>query len=288
MALSLDPVISLTNGGKDVNEDLVNTAGSAAWVLDGGTGYADSPFTGAESDAKWYVDTIDDYLSAHVSESSESLSGILKNAVKYASDEYRETVGDLPREAYLPTATAAIVRLNGETLEYLVLGDCRVLVSKAHTIATVTDSRMQPIEQMAIEAVLETVKQRDVTVGEARELVIDRFERNRKLANTSEGYWVLTINPEAVAHALTGSFEVDEETSVYLMSDGFSAIVDTYNLYEKWADVIEAIDHGESQELVAKMREVEQADSRCISYPRTKPSDDATLFSTAFNKNKDS
>jgi hypothetical protein len=282
MDVGFGSTVSVSDSGKKVNEDLRNTSETGAWVFDGGTGYADSPLTGADSDAKWYVDTLDGYLAEHVDSTDRSLRTVLREGIQHTRREYLDRVDDLPAPEYRPTAAGTVVRLVDGTVEYLVLGDCTLVVSKPNTVARVTDPRMEPIEQMAIEAVVEHVRTQDVSVWEARDAVADRFEQNRALANTAEGYWILSLDPDAVAHSLTGTFQVDDGTTAYLMTDGFSAVVDTYGLFDDWTRAVGELDDGRTDELLAEIRAVERSDDRCLEHPRTKPSDDATVLGIEF------
>ena len=58
-------VISISEPGKSINEDLVNFTKNAVWVMDGATGLWDRNVTGKD-DAEWFVKKFDEYLQEHI------------------------------------------------------------------------------------------------------------------------------------------------------------------------------------------------------------------------------
>ena len=54
------------------NEDKITIIDGAAWVLDGATGITGKRITEKETDALWYVETIDNYLKKYIITSKRS------------------------------------------------------------------------------------------------------------------------------------------------------------------------------------------------------------------------
>jgi hypothetical protein len=64
---------------------------------------------------------------------------------------------------------------------------------------------------------------------------------------------------------------------VLLMSDGFAALIDTYEIYDPASLVSTMLDRGLAA-LAEELRTIERGDAECLRYPRFKPSDDASAI----------
>lgn len=275
---------SLTDGSGPVNEDLFGMSGEYAWVFDGMTGHRDEPISSYETDGKWYVDNMNEILLDLV-DSSSCLPNIAKEAIAQIRKRYLEIApNNIDRGLDVPGATGVIVRRiktsdGPDSIEYFLLGDCTLLVEKEHTTAPISDQRGALKEQEQMEAI-----QRELDAGvsdpwEARNNVEDIFLENKSQINSSGGYWVFGIEPSAVDEALTGRFMTSENLRLHLMTDGFSSLIDTYNIYKNWGEALDAIDNDGPKALMLKIRESESSDPSLRKHPRTKQSDDATLLS---------
>lgn len=271
--------LSFSDAGKAVNEDLAGVAGNVAWVLDGATGHRDTPITSGDTDGQWYVERLDAAFR-DLAAIGAPLDEIAESAVARVRDEFLDAApDDLDRGLDVPAAAGVLVRLIDDEIEYLVLGDCTLLAEKPHTVARVTDRRGAPKEQEQIEAMQ---RQFDAGVDDpwtARDNVEEIFLENKAATNSPGSYWVFSLEPGAVDQALTGAFDLSPELRLHLATDGFTAVVDTYRMYESWERLLGAIRSDGIETIVSEMRELEEGDAALRAYPRTKPSDDATILS---------
>jgi hypothetical protein len=182
----------------------------------------------------------------------------------------------------VPAAAGAIIRREGDSVKYLILGDCTIIIEKAHTIATITDKRSAPIEQELIEGMQSAFETGISDPWDARSQNRELFLTSKAQVNTADGYWIFSLESNAIEKSLTGSFSIDRETTIHLLTDGFSCIQDTYRMYRDWSAVFNKIRDTGVELVVRQMRQLEGTDSDLKAFPRTKPSDDATVLSLTF------
>ncbi|WP_207921580.1 hypothetical protein [Micromonospora sp. KC721] len=92
--------------------------------------------------------------------------------------------------------------------------------------------------------------------------------------NVPGGYWIAEADPKVVEHALAGSCEVGEQTSVAILSDGAARAV-TLGLLS-WPDTMKLLRTEGPTELIALVRQAEAEDPHATRWRRNKRSDDAT------------
>jgi hypothetical protein len=150
-----------------------------------------------------------------------------------------------------------MLRLAEGVAEYLVLADLTILLeTQARSIEVITDGR--------VAASVAGVPTSGPDVG-------DRIAEQRAAdRNRPGGYWVAAADPEAAAHAVTGSVPVAGLRRAAVMTDGASRAADLFG--GSWEDVLSMDAAG----LIADVRFTEARDVACKSWPRFKVSDDAT------------
>lgn len=275
---------SLSRSGKATNEDLFGVAGDYAWVLDGATGHRDQPITSGETDGQWFVEQLDEAFR-EFSHGASGLPELGRRAIERVRERFLTVAPDtLDRGLDVPAAAGILVRrvaVEGgpDETEYLVLGDCTLLIEKEHTVVRMSDNRGGPKEQEQIEAMQREFEDGVEDPWKARERARDVFLTNKSRINSPGNYWVFSLEPDAVDEALTGRFRSTDGTVLHLMTDGFSSLIDTYHVYETWEEAIDAVERDGVESVVDEIRAAERADEKLRTYPRTKPSDDATLLS---------
>jgi hypothetical protein len=95
-------------------------------------------------------------------------------------------------------------------------------------------------------------------------------------------YWVFGLQPDCADHARHWHLDLKRPAHVLLCTDGFSALVDRYRVYDAVGLVRAALDKG-LQELGRELRAIETADAGGALHPRFKPSDDATALLLHFS-----
>lgn len=268
--------------GFGVNEDLVWTDDDAAVVLDGATVLSERQYTGAESDARWYVEALRDELAARLAadaplpEIAAEAIGEMDARLAAATDG-----ADLDAEA-VPAASGVLVRWGRGRLEYLCLGDCGLVVEKTEGVQPVIGVKEQLPDRRVVRE-LAAMRELDSVDGEEPfELVRPMLVAHRRLQNQPDGYWVFSTAPEAVDHATRGAINLEKVRSLAAFTDGFTRIRSHYDCFEDWGELVSYLGRNGLDRAVRLVREFERADPDCETYPRTTQHDDIAVVTVDF------
>lgn len=274
----------LEDGSGTTNEDLYNVVPerNMAWVIDGTSGLSDRDlFPNSPSDGRWFVNRINSHI---ISNLGESMS--LKNIVRYsirettldAVDEISysghpqvnefENIDETLTTLDLPAATISIVDWGGSTIDTLSLGDSGTAVSKKNGSSYVSQSDPKQYDSKCREFV---ENKEDISREEYREKV----RETRKRQQIPGGYWVVGFNPIAADFAVQESYHKDSVESLLLATDGFTPVVNEYNLYDNWEEVLQRVKLTSIKTVVNEIREYEESESDGIM---KKHDDIATVF----------
>jgi Protein phosphatase 2C len=229
------------------NEDYVCAGLSWATILDGATQPAGTE-SGCVHGVTWLVRRLAAAIAARlILEDGASLAGILAAAIHSAGAAHAASC-DLSNPDS-PSSTVAIVRVGGAALDYLVLADSAVVLCGADQRCTViSDDRLDRLPGG-----------RPYTP----ELV-------RSLRNRPGGFWVASTEPEAAAHAVTGTVPLAGTAEAGLFTDGVARLTEWYG--DSWPAIFGRLRTSGPGRLLADLRSTERADPR----PRAKRHDDAT------------
>lgn len=253
------------------NEDWSAANPHAIVVLDGATARIE---TGCRHGIAWYVNRLGTELIAGVAiEPPQTLREVLSDGIRRVAAMHPEC--DLSHPG-TPSAGVAIVRLNSERLEYLVLADT-VIVVRTHDGSTVlTDDRVREAAR----------KERDFATalplgsGERNDALQRMKRREQELRNRIGGFWVAAADPSVAEHAIVGSFALEEATAIAVLTDGAARSVIPFGIIT-WADVLRILDTDGPAELIHQVRTIEKSDPEAKRWKRTKGSDDATVVYAA-------
>ncbi|WP_327085704.1 protein phosphatase 2C domain-containing protein [Nonomuraea sp. NBC_01738] len=235
-----------------VNQDLVRTGETWALVLDGATPAPGVP-SGCEHDVPWLVATLARHLSRRLP-SDLPLPLVLHMAITATMRAHQPTC-DLTNPNS-PSATAALLRLRDDRLDYLVLCDSPICLTHPDgTMTVIADNRAEHLPG-------------------GRPYSQRLVERSR---NRPGGFWVAGTCPEAAFHALTGSVPAASVSSAALLTDGVTRLVEWYG--HTWTSLIGALQDGGPDALLARVRALETAHG---APGRAKPHDDATVAYLTF------
>jgi serine/threonine protein phosphatase PrpC len=290
MANSFQPTRMIaTDPGEGVNEDVGGSVAQAAWVLDGSTGVGQGDFTPGETDAQWYVQQFDRFLRAEVEERETDLPTIVKRGIRTVAAEFADLTEDLEDEigpAARPSATGAITRWTGTALEVLILGDCSVVLQPNDGEAqhlTGDNSYAHRLEQAAERSMHQLMTEQRSSAAQAREQIWPQLRKDRWAMRESDECWGLGMDPEAADHATHIQFDCSRLGQMYIMSDGFSRIVDKFGLCSDWQQATDWIAEQGIERAFERLRTIEQKDSDCTSFPRIKTHDDVAIASVVFS-----
>jgi hypothetical protein len=261
------------------NDDWIGFNDHCAIVADGATGLSDQRLVNeADSDAQWIAKkAVDRFLASNPDDP-------VRDLVREINSHARETVfgaseADIvPRYAW-PGASFIMARLQANLIEISGLGDCVAFVEFSDGF--VDRFSALPFNRSGESASAKADLTARKTVSEAIRSpeVIESLRAKRELNNSEKsGVWTLGLVPEAAQHVLTVAFPASEVSHVLLMSDGFSAAVDAYELWDE-TGFLNAARHDGLAAINAKIRHVERlVDPHAVRFPRYKQSDDSSAI----------
>lgn len=268
---------SFSRSGALHNEDTFSINPNFGFVLDGATGLLKERITQVESDAQWFVVEWKKFLENNLN-SETPLKEILKQGVKAVNDLYMSLPG-AENVKSKPSSGMALYRVNNGKLEYLLLGDCSIAITKkSGEVVLLQPQQLTMLDQINIDRMSSIAKEKGINVIDARELITEHLLETRLTQNTDKGYYILSDSYEAIDNALYGEMDFDEVKQIAAFSDGYSQIFDTFSLLtvEKLAEVLGA---GASLgELYNILWYLQEKDKHCNKYPRFKVRDDATAI----------
>ncbi|WP_031003367.1 protein phosphatase 2C domain-containing protein [Streptomyces sp. NRRL F-5727] len=218
----------------------------------------------------WFARTLGTALHAQASRGS-SLGDALASAIEQTAGAHRDTCAvDDPLS---PSATLAVLRARGDIVEWLVLGDCTLVLERGHTVEAISDDRLACVaqgERSAMEAAVP---------GSAEHLQLhaELVRAERVLRNRPGGYWVAAAEPRAAEEALHGSCSRSDVTRAALMTDGAARLVTPFALTD-WKGCFDILEVQGPKGLVERVRDAERSDASLMRWPRGKPHDDATVL----------
>ncbi|MFC6864171.1 protein phosphatase 2C domain-containing protein [Halomicroarcula sp. GCM10025817] len=274
-----------TVSGPPPNEDHVWTDTGAAIVLDGATGLTDATYTDAESDGRWYVETLSREIQQRIRD-GKSLTEIVEASIVAVSERFEELTGAEKLEKHeKPSGAGAIVRWQGETLEYFILGDCSVVLETADGTIPVLGKGPRDLDNRVVDRIeaIRAESTEPVSYNEVRERVDDMLIKHRRMMNEQDGYWTLGQTPEAVQYAQTDEIPKEKVEQLIAFTDGFELLVPTYDVFVDWEGLVQYISHNGLDRAIKTLRAFEQADPECRAYPRLKPSDDIGVVHVEFD-----
>lgn len=243
-----------TAAAHDPNEDFVGAVANAVVLLDG------AGIAGTEAICRhgvaWYTHRLGGVLLGSLSRADgHDLVSILGAAIEEVTDAHRGTC-DVAHQIS-PSSTAVIVRLDGDQVDYLVLGDSFLVLDQVGGAATVvTDTRERDLRRpylTALDAIAPDTAEHDRATNDARQAL-------RALRNQPGGFWLAKDDPQAAAEALTSRRPLGELAGVALMSNGVSRIVDLFGRTD-WQGAVSVLRTDGPAALIGLVRAAEAADT---------------------------
>lgn len=250
------------------NEDFVAASADCVVVLDGAGTPAEMDI-GCGHGVAWFVRELGTALHGEASRARGSLSDCLAVAITRTADLHRDTCAvDDPLS---PSATVTAVRVRGESVEWLVLGDSTVVLDCGGEVEAVSDRRLSAVAQekrTALAFAEEGTRERRRT----HSLLV---HAERAMRNTPGGYWVAAADPHAAMEAITGTAARTDFVRAALLTDGAARLVDIFTLAD-WPGCLDLLEQQGPGQLISRVRQAELSDPDLERWPRSKPHDDAT------------
>ncbi|MFI1696243.1 integrase [Streptomyces bobili] len=253
------------------NEDFAAAAPGAAVLLDGAS--VAKAETGCTHGVAWFSATLGGLLlSTITAHPARPLANCLADAIGVVRSLHEDGC-DLVHRAS-PTSTVVAVRAGAEALEYLVLGDSSLLLAdKATGPTAVTDRRLDDVGKRLrgrVDALPTGSPEHAAALAKYRDALTG-------LRNRPGGFWIAGPEPDAAEHALTGTVPLEALSSVTLLSDGATRLVDRFGL-ATWPETLAVLGSAGPVELIRRVREAEASDPDGRRWPRGKAHDDATAL----------
>lgn len=214
-------------GTSKENEDVVDFTKNYCWVIDGATDL----FSCKEKiglSVSEYVDLLSQEIKTNCSD-NKSLTDILINSINNLNSSILK-FSDLDEDIFakLPTFAFIFCRSINNKFEYLILGDCYLVINNN----IITDNRISNFSaynKNKINTLLKTVSEDKL---ETERLKI--FQETRLKANKPDGYPIGSLDPQSIYAALFGIIEDIEYFQ--LMSDGY------FKYYDKQIEPVKILE----------------------------------------------
>jgi hypothetical protein len=261
-----------TSAGKagQANEDFIGAVPGAVVLLDG-AGISDIESM-CRHGVAWYTHSLGGAMLGRLSRGDgNSLVSVLADAIDEISGKHRLTC-DITNPSS-PQATVAILRVDDEYADYLMLADSFLAFDRDdRRPQVITDEREVEVRRECAVA-LDGIPAGTPDYVRARDTCIEALRARR---NQPGGYWIAKDDPRAAEEALTGSIPACNLSGAALLSNGASRIVEPYGLAD-WPEVLELLRTGGPREIIRRIRAAEADRWRGAPASETPPPDDATV-----------
>lgn len=252
-------------GGTGRGQDRWWTTGHAAVVLDGASSYL--PTT---ADASTYVDHLITTIGDRLLTSCGSLGGILAESIHHTAEQLKLTPG------VSPSSTVLVARRSAQKFEVLVLGDSTALVkTKNGQVHRFSDERLSTVATDVRRAYRARLQSGAGFDEEHRQLLCSLQERQHRVRNKPDGYWIAEADSKAAAEAQTYVFHPGQVMWCVLATDGAQRPID--HLGFDWEQVA-TMGTNELRELLRELHRWEESDDPGAKLmPRAKRHDDKAI-----------
>ncbi|WP_404335477.1 protein phosphatase 2C domain-containing protein [Sphingomonas sp. MMS12-HWE2-04] len=248
------------------NDDRAGAGHVHGWVIDGATDLGPPGLVGARGGAAWLANEAQAAFTASPAASLDTLYADVAAHILAAweRDRTREPAGLWER----PLASALAVHLAGDGLDCGWLGDCAgFLWSKGQV------TRLGPAKDPAEGLRAAALARHGLGSPKRSAPILADLRATRGHA----GMRVLSVNAQHMQTLDRSRLACAPGDELFLMTDGFAALIDTYGV-EDDASLVAAIRTRGLAAVAQALRAIEADDAACVRYPRFKTSDDATAL----------
>lgn len=283
MNYKIKNIVALCTPGSNIhNEDVCGFKDNIAWVIDGATGLNGRNFMPDITDARWYSSWWDKYLRKNITDNI-SIDLLMKRGIREVKEEFEMNLvnnfkiefKELSKLDY-PSASIALIRLNGDYLEYIILGDCRIYTDDLN-FPKIADETISKFDKDVFDAMRKLNDFGYIDYSEIKNKVMDKIIENRLKNNTENGYWILSFDEKAIDNAVKGKIKISEHRKILMASDGYYAMCDKYNLFDE-KDILDLSFYRGAVSMFEILRRFENDDDKVRFIPRFKKMDDCTCL----------
>ncbi|WP_433308141.1 hypothetical protein ACQP0U_16960 [Micromonospora sp. CA-269861] len=249
------------------NEDFVGAVPGAVVLLDG------AGIPGAESACRhgvaWYTHRLGGALLGHLSRGDgRDLAAILATAIGEVAGEHGDTCDIADPSS--PQATVAMVRVDQDRLDWLLLADSFLVLDQADGGPQVVTDERETTARHECSAPLDHLVQGTPEYDRVRASCVTALRSRR---NQPGGYWIAKDDPRAALEAVTGNRALADLNGVVLLSNGASRIVSPYGRTD-WPGLLDLLDATGPAGVIARVR---QAEAQAAGGTDALAPDDATV-----------
>ncbi|WFS63072.1 protein phosphatase 2C domain-containing protein [Pseudodesulfovibrio thermohalotolerans] len=254
----------LEQGAGALNEDWLIVDGDLFGVFDGCTSLTPATYEGGRTGG---------FLASHIAaEAFQGKRASLTESAELANRSIRlgmvERGVDLTDKRNLWSVSAAVVRIQNGVMEWVQIGDCRILcVRRNGGFSLLCDIPHQDVETLSLWQ--EAASFTDAPIGVAMHEQIVKVRRRM-----NEDYGVFSGEPEAMAFLQTGSCPLDDIGHVLLFTDGLLLPVENPREERGYGELVGLYLRSGLQGVRDHIRRIEATDAGCRIYPRFKTHDD--------------
>lgn len=275
----------ITDTYKLKNEDIYGVTDYSFWILDGASPLNKSNYTDELNDVVWMVNWWNDYLKENLNNFRNSLFEILEVGVDKLNCSFGKFIDiDCLSKLDRASASIAITRINEKKLECFVLGDVEIITKKkTGELEVLTDHRIEPLDKSVMELILSNDnRENEIEFNGYTRKELELLQHNRMKMNTADGYYILEHDKKAIKNGIYREYNIDDVADILMMTDGYSAIYNKYNKYEK-LDLINECKSQGVKRILSYIRDIELKDNKREKYKRLKIHDDATAILCEFD-----
>lgn len=275
--------VSDAAGAKN-NEDLVtvylHNAGIVdILIFDGASSVSEKNyFDTVAGDAAWFVSTFAALLKEVVAPGLSQHDSIKLALARFQRDvQARLDLAHIPAYAY-PIAAVTWARIiegdAGAAVQIYALGDCKVFVS--NTAGDVRDiDPYENAQEGILKAAIAQLKAQGIEdKAEVFAALLPMLRDRRVFQNLHEAPGILCMYPQGEFKARQYAFDMDRQSQLLAMTDGFYRLVDAYGLYSM-EGLVRRCGETELDTLLQELRQFEQ-DNLASGAQSVKKSDDAS------------
>jgi len=259
--------ISLAGDLAVPNDDRAGSARHHAWVIDGATDLGPPGLVGSQGGAAWLASVAQAAFTASTGDSVDTIYDDVIAQILSAWE--RDRTRDPEDRWEYPLASSLAVRLDA-ALEIGWLGDC---VGFLWSTGVVT--RLGPVKEIRNSEAERAASLAEHGLGSPKRSA--PILANLRSTRGRPGMRVLSVDPEHMAQVDAASIACAPGDELFLMTDGYAALIDSYAAYDDTA-LIEAIRTRGLAAVAEELRDIEREDAACTRFPRFKASDDATAL----------
>lgn len=263
------------------NEDICGMSQDWAWIIDTSIFPGTEPVMHLKSDATWLAAFADERLS-NLAPHAEDGVALIRHVMEEARTAYRAKAPQERHEDFVswPLGAMTLVRCKDNVLDVWTFGDTTAFVRRPDgEVLTLGEAPgLRDFESAKAAELMQASGSRPTAILDEPVFLAwlgERRERQRKSGTPAA---LLSVNPDAADRLRHERVSCEEGTTILLTSDGFSALVDLYGVFDAKA-LMEATLASGLEPLARKAREVEtEQDPDGKLFPRFKLSDDTTAI----------